>query len=216
MTGRSEEQKQTYRMIEFFRKELQEVSKRSKSGIQVMIGREDKVQFALMDPNKDVSKDEDLDMSGAEADQTFLRAYYDDLIGASFGSGGPHATTAIAFVTHITPKGLRVLNQWEGPPEQATNKFTFNAPAYGMFGSQQYFTFEQIVQDFDRQIEEHGGEDKEELREMVAEIQQTLESQDSITRTKFEKWSDLAHKHMPWLLEPMGTLFIKYLFGTPT
>jgi hypothetical protein len=108
-----------------------------------------------------------------------------------------------------------VLNQWEESPQQPSQQFSFNAPAYGMFGSQQHFTFEQVVKDLDRQIEENGGEDKEELREMVAEIQQTLESQDSITRNKFEKWSDLAHKHMPWLLGPMGTLLIKYVSGAP-
>jgi hypothetical protein len=95
MTERSEEQKQTYRMVEFFRKELQEANKRGKSGLQLTISREDEGRFNLMDPTKDAA--EALGMSGAEADQTFLRAFYDSLIGASFGSGGPHATTAIAF-----------------------------------------------------------------------------------------------------------------------
>ncbi len=99
MTERSEEQRQTYHMVEFFRKELREANKRGKSGLQLMISREDEGQFTLMDPTKDAT--EGLGMSGAEADQTFLRAFYDGLIDASFDSGGPHATTAIAFVTHL-------------------------------------------------------------------------------------------------------------------
>ena len=50
---------------------------------------------------------------------------------------------------------------------------------------------------------------------MVEEIRGTLESQDSITRSKFEEWSELANKHAPWLLGPLGTLFINYAFGAP-
>lgn len=82
-----------------------------------------------------------------------------------------------------------------------------------MVGNQQNFKFNQVVQDLDRQIEEYGGSDKEALREMVQEIQETLESQDSISRGKFEIWSELANKHAPWLLGPLGSLFINYSFG---
>lgn len=98
---------------------------------------------------------------------------------------------------------------------QPTQQIIFNAPAYGMFGSQQHFKFEQVIQDLDRQIEEQGGEDKEALQEMIAEIRGTLETQDSISRSKFEKWSELANKHAPWLLGPLGSLFINYVFGVP-
>jgi hypothetical protein len=98
---------------------------------------------------------------------------------------------------------------------QPTQQFTFNAPAYGIFGSQQDFTFDQVIHDLDRKIEEHGGEDKEELRQMVAEIQGVLESQDSISRSKFSRWSELANKHFPWLTGPLGTLLVNYAFGPP-
>jgi hypothetical protein len=73
--------------------------------------------------------------------------------------------------------------------------------------------FEQVIHDLDRQVEEHGGEDKEELRLMVAEIRRVLETQDSISKGKFERWSELANKHAPWLLGPLGSLLVNYAFG---
>lgn len=96
--------------------------------------------------------------------------------------------------------------------QQPTQNFIFNAPSTGMYGSQQNFTFHQVVRDLDRQIEEHGGEDKEELAEMLAEIEEALESQDSISRGKFVRWSELANKHAPWLLGPLGSLAVNYMF----
>jgi hypothetical protein len=85
-----------------------------------------------------------------------------------------------------------------------------------VFGSQQDFKFEQVIHDLDRQIEEHGGENKEELQLMVAEIREVLETQDSsISRSKFQRWSMLANKHFPWLMEPLGSLLINYAFVVP-
>jgi len=97
-------------------------------------------------------------------------------------------------------------------PELSQN-FIFNAPSYGVFGSQQDFQFEQVVRDLDRQIEERGGEDTDALKAMVEEIRNTLEGEDSISRSQFEKWSELANKHAPWLLSPLGSLFVNYVFG---
>lgn len=213
MTHRSEEQSKTYLVIEYFRRELKEAQKRDESGLHVTIGREGPVRFVLSNPYKDAA--DDMEMSGAEADSTFLREVQEGFIGVTFDSGGPNASTAGAFVTHITPKGLKMLDEWEEASPPPTQQFTFNAPAYGAFGSQQNFTFEQVIQDLDRQIQENGEDNKEELREMMEEIRQTLESQDSINRSKFEKWSELVHKHMPWLTGPLGALLIKYGFGLP-
>lgn len=100
--------------------------------------------------------------------------------------------------------------------QQPTQSFVYNAPStnYGSgSGNHMNFTFNQIVLELDRQIEEHGGEDKEELTTMKAEIEEALKSQDSISRGKFAEWSELANKHAPWLLSPLGTLAINYMFG---
>jgi hypothetical protein len=100
-------------------------------------------------------------------------------------------------------------------PPQPSQEFTFYGPAYGMFGSQQDFTFDQVIHDLDRKIEELGGEDKEELRQMAEEVKRVLESQDSISRSKFSKWSELASKHLPWITGPLGSLLVNYAFGAP-
>jgi hypothetical protein len=112
----------------------------------------------------------------------------------------------------ITAEGIDQVEGNKAEP-QPMQQFTFNAPAYGVFGSQQDFTFEQVIGDLDREIEEHGGEDKEELRQMVAEIRRVLETQDRISKGKFERWSELANKHAPWLLGPLGSLLVNYAFG---
>jgi hypothetical protein len=83
-------------------------------------------------------------------------------------------------------------------------------------GSQQGFTFDQVIYDLGRKIEELGGEDKAELQEMIAEIRGVLESQDSISRSKFARWSALANKHFPWLTGPLGALLVNYTFAPPS
>ena len=148
----SGEQENTRRMIEFFRRELEERG----DGLHLMIARgRNPTELLLQSPHKDVASE--TGMSGAEADATFMRAVQAGLINADFGSDGPYIQTPIAWVTHITPEGLRMLGDWEEPAAQPTQQFTFNAPAYGVFGSQRDFRFEQVVGDLERQIEEHGG-----------------------------------------------------------
>jgi len=115
-------------------------------------------------------------------------------------------------IYRITAGGIDVV-EGNKPEPQPTQQFTFNAPAYGVFGSQRDFTFEQVIHDLDRQVVEHGGEDKEALRLMVEEIRRVLETQDSISKGKFERWSELANKHAPWLLGPLGSLLVNYAFG---
>ena len=50
---------------------------------------------------------------------------------------------------------------------------------------------------------------------VITEVRETLENQDSISRSKFERWSELANRHAPWLLGPLGTLLVNYAFGVP-
>lgn len=118
-----------------------------------------------------------------------------------------HGGLPFALVAKYRPEGER--------DPQPSQQFNFHGPAYGMFGSQQNFSFEQVVRDLDQQIEEHGGDDKDELREMVAEIERVVETQDVIPRSKFERWSELANKHAPWLLYPLGSILMGYVFGAP-
>ncbi len=114
-------------------------------------------------------------------------------------------------IAYVQTEAARLETERE---QQPTQSFIFNAPSSGVYGSQRNFSFQQIVNDLDRQIEDHGGEDKEELREMAAELREALESQDSISRGKFARWSELADKHVPWILGPLATLFFTYMFGT--
>jgi hypothetical protein len=39
--------------------------------------------------------------------------------------------------------------------------------------------------------------------------------ENSISRSKFQRWSMLANKHFPWLMGPLGSLLINYAFGVP-
>ncbi len=182
-------------------------------GEQFEIWREDEVKFELtgirdrkkreiqFEPDAGV-KEGDIAMALNSGERFFVTE-----VDTQAGHGGnPFALIA----SYQTETSRRSASQ-----QPSTQSFVFHAPAYGIFGSQQSFQFEQVIRDLDRQIEEHGGEDKEELQEMAAEIRETLEQQDSIPRSKFERWSELANKHIPWLLGPLGTLLLSYVFGTP-
>jgi hypothetical protein len=127
---------------------------------------------------------------------------------------GQSTKTGLPFeMVMITADGIRYVE--EGDQQTPMQQYTFHGPAYGVFGSQQDFTFEQVIHDLDRQIEERGGEDKEELHRMAAEIREVLKSQNSISRSKFQRWSELANKHFPWLMGPLGSLLVNYAFGPP-
>jgi hypothetical protein len=99
------------KLIEFFSRELEEARRaRGESGVHVLISREEPARFVLnASPPKDVAAE--MEMSAAEADAAFLLAVHSRLIDVSFGSGSPYTTTTTAFVNHITPEGLAMLEQ---------------------------------------------------------------------------------------------------------
>ncbi len=209
----SEEYRSTVRMIEFFRKELEEARReRGESGVHVMIGREGPVQFVLHNPHKEGAAAE-MEMDDAEADGTFLRAVQAGLIGARWDSSGPYASTAGAFVTHITPEGLAMLERWEEPSQPQAPIFNIFGDTYGSnIGTQQYaqvfqptFTFGDLEQEIDRR----GGEDAAALKAMVQEIKETLESQDSLSRSWLVRWSELVNKH-GWITGAIAQLLLVY------
>src|SRR5437588_9719711 len=103
--------RKTYTMLDYFRKELEA----RPVCVYVLISRESSPRFAQQEPNKDVAAE--LGMTTAEADRTFLRAYDAGYIRADFGKPGPHASTAIAYVTDITPKGSEILKRWKEPTQ---------------------------------------------------------------------------------------------------
>ncbi|UIO44332.1 hypothetical protein LOY85_09315 [Brevibacillus brevis] len=53
------------------------------------------------------------------------------------------------------------------------------------------FNFEAV----DKLIEEHGGEDKEELRKMVAEIKELFEDSEKVKKGSLSKFSEQMQKH---------------------
>ena len=77
----SEEYRNTVRMIDFFRKALEEAErKHDQSGVYVLISRGDPRQFALQDPVvRDVAHG--TSMSFGTATATFMRAFEAGLIG---------------------------------------------------------------------------------------------------------------------------------------
>src|SRR4051812_15186521 len=97
-------------LIEFFSRELEEARRaRGEPGVHVLISREEPTQFGLNDPAKDAAAE--MGVSVAEADAAFLLAVHMRLMSASFDSGSPYTATTTAFVTHITPEGLAMLEK---------------------------------------------------------------------------------------------------------
>lgn len=210
----SEEYRNTVEMIRFFRKALDEAERdHGQSGVHVLIARGDMRTFALQDPVvKDVA--EGTSMSFGTATATFMRAVAAGLIGAEWSSAGPHATTTGAYVTHITPEGLAMLESWEEPSPPQSPVFNIYGDTYGSnVGTQQHaqvirptFTFG----DLEREIERRGGQDVEALKAMVREIRETLERQDSLSRGWLLRWGELINRHAGWIAEPIAQLLLLY------
>jgi hypothetical protein len=178
----------------------------------VLISRGSSPRFAQQEPNKDVAAE--LGMRTAEADRTFLRAYGAGYIEADFGDPGPHASTAIAYVTDITPKGLEILRRWKEPTQGQAPVFNIFGDNYSsIIGTQEHaqilqptFTFGDLEQEIDRR----GGADAEALKEMMREIRTTLEQQDSISRCWLLQWSELLNRHA-WITGPIAQLLLVFL-----
>lgn len=91
--------------------------------------------------------------------------------------------------------------------------FNIFGPTYGSnIGTQQHaqvlqptFTFGDLEQEIDRR----GGEDTEALKEMIGEIRATLESQDSLSRSRLLGWSELLNRHA-WITGPIAQLLLIY------
>ena len=63
----------------------------------------------------------------------------------------------------------------------------------------------------ERRIEEEGGTDKEELRELVAEVRELLESGQTLEKGSLARFNDKL-KEYPWLAGPVAGWLLN--FGT--
>ena len=63
----------------------------------------------------------------------------------------------------------------------------------------------------ERRIEEEGGADKEELRELVAEVRELLESGQTLEKGRLARFNDKL-KEYPWLAGPVAGWLLN--FGT--
>ncbi len=99
------------------------------------------------------------------------------------------------------------------PPELPQSQvFNVYGNAYGsVFGNQQNVRLEQTFtfEELERQIEERGGEDADALKEMVAAIRGTLESQDSLSRGRLAEFSELLNRHA-WITGPIAQMLLLY------
>lgn len=104
-------------------------------------------------------------------------------------------------VIKITEKGVDELDKQDQPqqPQQVVNVGTAYNSMVG-FNTNAELTNNIGFAALDREIEEHGGEDKAELREARQELERITQSQDSIVRGAFAKFSHLASKH-PWFFD---------------
>jgi hypothetical protein len=63
--------------------------------------------------------------------------------------------------------------------------------------------------DLEQEIESRGGEDTEALKDMVSEIRDTLEQQDSLSRGRLMHWSELINRHA-WITGAIAQLLLVY------
>lgn len=68
------------------------------------------------------------------------------------------------------------------------------------------FNFEKV----DQLIEVHGGEDKEELRKMIAEIKELFEDSEKVKKGALEKYSEKLEKHS-WITGAIAQMALQFL-----
>jgi len=71
------------------------------------------------------------------------------------------------------------------------------------------FNFEAL----DREIEEKGKEDKEELRQMIAEIKELFEDSEKVKKGSLSKFSEMMQKHS-WITGAVAKLGLDFLIGS--
>jgi DNA-binding PadR family transcriptional regulator len=100
------------------------------------------------------------------------------------------------------------------PQQNVSNVFNLSGTFYqAAVGTHNTNTFEGDL-DFstvERRIEEDGGADKEELRELVAEVRELLESGPTLDKGRLARFNDKL-KQYPWLADPVAGWLLN--FGT--
>lgn len=134
---------------------------------------------------------------------------------------GSNLGVAFALV-RITAAGIRHVEEGEReiPQPGATVHIAGNvyaspiATSGGRIEMQNVFTFG----DLDRLIEERGGEDRPELREIARELRQQLEEHDTLSKAWLQAWllrhSAMLNEHA-WILSPLATLLLTWGSGQP-
>ena len=109
---------------------------------------------------------------------------------------------------------IKAYYQTNSPTEQQTNSTVYNignAPN-SIIGNQQSAIINNSnfnISDFDNLIEANGGNDKKELYQLSAQLQELLEK-DNFHKGKLSKFSDLIAKHS-WLPLAIAQLLSAYL-----
>ncbi|MGG4498525.1 hypothetical protein [Brevibacillus reuszeri] len=83
-----------------------------------------------------------------------------------------------------------------------------NIGTHGSANITNTFNFEAV----DKLIEEHGGEDKEELRVMVAEIKELFEDSEKVKKGSLSKFSEEMQKHS-WITGALSKLALDFMMG---
>lgn len=83
-----------------------------------------------------------------------------------------------------------------------------NVGTYGNASVSNTFNFEAV----DQMIEDRGGEDKEELRQIIAEIKELFEDSEKVKKGSLAKYSEKIDKHS-WIAGPLAQMALGFLSG---
>jgi hypothetical protein len=94
--------------------------------------------------------------------------------------------------------------------------YTFHNSSNIIAGSQTTATMNINIGEIEKEIEEKGGSDKEELLAMVREIKDLFENQDQVNKGSLAKFSETLEKHS-WitgsLIQLLGSAAIQFFMG---
>jgi hypothetical protein len=68
------------------------------------------------------------------------------------------------------------------------------------------------ISQVEKEIEQRGGEDKEELKKMMAEIQEMFEDSEKMKKGSLSKFSEMMQKHS-WITSSIAKMGLDFLMG---
>ncbi|NMP11388.1 hypothetical protein [Paenibacillus polymyxa] len=158
-------------------------------------------KYIGFDPNTDI-KPQDIIIGGVSNDEFYIEDVQSHIYKGSVLQRKAYCMTKNQFERMQHEKQL---NAASFHIENAHNSIIGNQQTVSMTNT---FNISQV----EKEIEQRGGEDKEELKKMMAEIQEMFEDSEKMKKGSLSKFSEMMQKHS-WITSSIAKMGLDFLMG---